>query len=64
MNSNLNDDTRKAEAMYSEGHGMPTEVGFGNSKVFRYENLDTVKKHIKKLVQIGGSAKVIHGVES
>ena len=63
MEQNLKTDVLKAEAINSLGKGIPSIVWAGNAKVFRYDNPETVKKHIKKLVRNGGSAKVIRGIK-
>ena len=62
MDKNLKSDVLKAEAANSLGNGIPSIVGTGNAEAFRYDNPESVKKHIKNLVRPGGSAKVIRGI--
>ena len=64
MNSNLNSHAWMAEALNSKGQGVSTAVGYGNAEVFRYDDPESVKKHIDKLVHVGGFAKVISGIEN
>ena len=63
MDKNLKSDVQKAEAMNSLGKGIPSIVGTGNAKVFRYDSPESIKKHIKKLMSPGGLAKVIRGIK-
>ena len=63
MDKNLKSDVQKAEAFNSLGNGIPSVVGTGNAKVFRYDHPESIKKHIKDLVRPGGSAKVIRGIK-
>ena len=62
MDKNLKSDVLKAEVVNSLGNGIPSIVGTGNAEAFRYDNPESVKKHIKNLVRPGGSAKVIRGI--
>ena len=65
MQENLNSDAQRAEALNSQGNdGISTSVGIGNSKLFRYDNIETVKKHINNVVRLGGSGKVIRGIKN
>ena len=65
MQENLNSDVQRAEALNSQGNdGISTSVGIGNSKLFRYDNIETVKKHINNVVRLGGSGKVIRGIKN
>ena len=63
MEKNLKSDALKAEAINSLGNGIPSIVGTGNAKVFRYDCPETIKKHIKNLIRPGGSSKVIRGIK-
>ena len=63
MEENLKPDAQKAEAEKSLGNGNPSIVGTGNATVFRYDNPETIKKHIKNLVRPGRSANVIRGIK-
>ena len=63
MDKNLESHVQKAENINSLGKGIPSIVGTGNTKAFRYDSPESIKKHIKNLVSPGGSAKVIRGIK-